>query len=207
VDLLSQFRSEFITIIRDGGTLMLPLTLLALAIYWTAFRLLNYFHVHNFYRIKREKLLEYIFNPVLAVGELRQILDYTQASEATTPVEVQSRFAEVHNAYLSEVNGRHMFLVTMVTSAPLMGLLGTVMGMLTTFSGLAVSGGKTVDQIAAGISEALITTQTGLIIAIPGYVMASMIVKRRNQMEAFLNTTEALTIQLYEKNHKNEEAQ
>ena len=117
--------------------------------------------------------------------------------------QVQSRFAEVLNAYLAEVDSKRTYLLILITTAPLMGLLGTVMGMLTTFSGLAIStGGSTVDQIADGISEALITTQTGLIIAIPAYVLATLVQKRRNEMEACLSTMEALTIQLYEKNSK-----
>jgi biopolymer transport protein ExbB len=133
-------------------------------------------------------------------GELRRVLDYTQADEVRSVAEVKDRFAEVISSYLSEVDSRRSYLLVLVTTAPLMGLLGTVMGMLTTFSGLAVSsGGSTVDQIAAGISEALITTQTGLIIAIPAYVMATLILKRRNEMEACLTTMEALTIQLFEK--------
>jgi len=180
--------------------LMVPLTALALAIYYTAFRLLFYFREHRFYKVKRERLLEYIFNPILASGELRNVLDYTQSTEVKTPIEAKERYAEVISSYLADIDTKRSFLLTLVTTAPLMGLLGTVMGMLTTFSGLAIStGGSTVDQIAAGISEALITTQTGLIIAIPAYVMATVIQKRRNEMESCLTTMEALTVQLYEK--------
>jgi biopolymer transport protein ExbB len=193
------------TILTDGGILMVPLTILALTIYWTAFRLLFFFSEHTFYKITRARLIELVFNPILASGELRAILDYTQAREATSVNEMKSRFAEVYNAYMAEVDTKRAYLLILITTAPLMGLLGTVMGMLTTFSGLAIStGGSTVDQIAAGISEALITTQTGLIIAIPAYVMATLIQKRRNEMEACLTTMEALTVQLYEKKSNND---
>lgn len=196
----TEFQEAFVTILTDGGMLMVPLSFLALAIYYTAFRLLFYFKDHRFYKIKREKLVEYIFNPIEATGELRAVLDYTQADEVETPEQTKERFHEVISTYLADVDTRRSFLLTMVTTAPLMGLLGTVMGMLTTFSGLAVStGGSTVDQIAAGISEALITTQTGLIIAIPAYVLATLIQKRRNELESCLTTMEALTAQLYEK--------
>lgn len=196
-----QFQVEFMTILTDGGILMVPLSILALTIYYTAFKLYYFFSEHLFYKVKRERLIEYVFNPILATGELRQILDYTQSDEVKTADEVKARYAEILSSYLSEVDSRRSYLLVLVTTAPLMGLLGTVMGMLTTFSGLAVSAaGSTVDQIAAGISEALITTQTGLIIAIPAYVMATLIQKRRNEMEACLTTMEALTVQLYEKN-------
>ena len=195
------------SILTDGGVLMVPLTILALTIYWTAFRLYFFFSEHPFYRVNRDRLIEFVFNPVLSSGELRNVLDYTQNKEVETVDQVKSRYAEVINTYLAEVDGKRNYLLILITTAPLMGLLGTVMGMLTTFSGLAVStAGSTVDQIAAGISEALITTQTGLIIAIPAYVMATLIQKRRNEMEATLTTMEALTIQLFQKksNHGNE---
>ncbi|NDV62139.1 MotA/TolQ/ExbB proton channel family protein [Puniceicoccales bacterium CK1056] len=195
-----QFQAEFMTILTDGGSLMVPLTLLALTIYYTAFKLFYFFSEHHFYKVNRDRLIGLVEKPSIAKDELRQVLDYTQNDEVSSVDEVRARFAEIFSSYLSEIDSKRAFLLILITTAPLMGLLGTVMGMLTTFSGLAISsGGSTVDQIAAGISEALITTQTGLIIAIPAYVMATLIQKRRNEMEACLTTMEALTIQLYEK--------
>lgn len=179
---------------------MLPLTLLALTIYFTAFKLFYFFSEHRFYKANRNRLMELVFDRSKAEGEMREVLDYTQAEDVGTVDEVKDRFSEILNAYLSEIDSKRTYLLVLITTAPLMGLLGTVMGMLTTFSGLAIStGGSTVDQIAAGISEALITTQTGLIIAIPAYVMATLIQKRRNEMESCLTTMEALTVQLIEK--------
>ena len=67
--------------------------------------------------------------------------------------------------------------------------------MLTTFKGLAGSSGQTVDLVASGISEALITTQTGLMVAIPGWIFISEIIRRRNQFVAFLAQVENYAIQ------------
>lgn len=198
-DFFQQFSEEFVEIILSGGILMVPLTFLAAGIFALALYQLFYLHAHGFYRIKRQKLANYVFNPVLAHGELRQILDYTQDAAISSSHEVRSRFAEIRNAYLAPIDSRNNVLLTLVSAAPLTGLLGTVMGMLTTFEGLALAvGGRTVDLIAGGISEALITTQTGLIIAIPGYVMVSMIRRRRNDLAGTLNTLETLTVQLVE---------
>ena len=62
------------------------------------------------------------------------------------------------------------FMKTSITAAPLLGLLGTVTGMLSTFNALAIGSGgqKTMGLVAKGISEALITTETGLVIALLG---------------------------------------
>ena len=109
------------------------------------------------------------------------------------------RFLEISSASLPVVDARLMFLNILVTVSPLMGLLGTVIGMLATFKGLASGSGKTIDLVAEGISEALITTQTGLIIAIPGYLLVSMIQKKRNQYSAFLVRLESLMLQKTQK--------
>jgi hypothetical protein len=53
--------------------------------------------------------------------------------------------------------------------APLLGLLGTVTGMIATFDVLAVFGTGNAKAMAGGISEALITTQTGLLVALPDF--------------------------------------
>ncbi len=58
-------------------------------------------------------------------------------------------------------------LSTVVSGAPLLGLLGTVLGMIKIFAVVATSGTAVAEKLSAGIAEALITTATGLIIAIP----------------------------------------
>ena len=62
-------------------------------------------------------------------------------------------------------------LGTLATISPLLGLLGTVVGMITAFTGLSEITGANPDVLAEGISQALITTAFGLFIAVPGLVM------------------------------------
>jgi len=77
-----------------------------------------------------------------------------------------------------EDTGRHVvhelerFLNTLGTiagMAPLLGLLGTVVGMIKVFSAIMVEGVGDPNELAGGISEALITTAAGLTVAIPAY--------------------------------------
>lgn len=77
-----------------------------------------------------------------------------------------------------EDTGRHVvhelerFLNTLGTIAgitPLLGLLGTVVGMIKVFSAIMVHGVGDPNEMAGGISEALITTAAGLTVAIPAY--------------------------------------
>lgn len=62
-------------------------------------------------------------------------------------------------------------LGTVAAIAPLLGLLGTVVGMIRVFTEITVQGTGNANALAGGISEALITTATGLIVAIPALVM------------------------------------
>ena len=59
-------------------------------------------------------------------------------------------------------------LGALVMVAPLLGLLGTVLGMIQTFDAVATNSSETADLVAGGISKALITTQVGLVAALPG---------------------------------------
>ena len=66
---------------------------------------------------------------------------------------------------------RHVGLLGACTAAaPLLGLLGTVTGMMMTFDAVGMSGvgGDTATRVSGGISSALLTTQIGLVVAIPG---------------------------------------
>ena len=62
-------------------------------------------------------------------------------------------------------------LATIASTAPFVGLLGTVMGIVTSFRLMAASGSGGLGVVSAGIAEALVTTAFGLIVAIPA-VMA-----------------------------------
>lgn len=88
-----------------------------------------------------------------------------------------------------------------VSAAPLVGLLGTVTGMLSTFGAMATGSGgdKTMGLIAAGISEALITTETGLVIALSGLFCLFQLTRRFQAYEAFLAHLEVVCNQVLHK--------
>jgi biopolymer transport protein ExbB len=67
--------------------------------------------------------------------------------------------------------------------APLLGLLGTVTGMMTTFDVISIFGTGNARAMAAGISEALLTTQSGLLVAIPGLYMSIYLNRRAGRLE------------------------
>lgn len=75
-----------------------------------------------------------------------------------------------------------VWLATMVTVAPFMGLLGTVWGVMAAFSAVSVLQTATVQTLAPGVSAALLTTIAGLIVAIPSVVGYNVLLNRTKLM-------------------------
>lgn len=73
-------------------------------------------------------------------------------------------------------------LGTMAAIAPLIGLLGTVWGIMHAFRDMALAGSAGPSVVAAGIAEALFTTAAGIIIAVPSLVLYNHLVRQMNTM-------------------------
>ncbi len=95
--------------------------------------------------------------------------------------------------YEREIGKFAVLVRVVILIAPLLGLLGTVIGMIETFDSLATmtlhsqSGG-----IAGGISQALFTTQMGLTVAIPGLLVHSILRRKQQQIELDLSQVKDL---------------
>jgi len=70
------------------------------------------------------------------------------------------------------------------STAPLLGLLGTVTGIITTFKLLTIFGSGDPKALGGGISEALITTEFGLIVAIPALVLHAILQRKAKSIES-----------------------
>jgi biopolymer transport protein ExbB len=69
-------------------------------------------------------------------------------------------------------------LGTLGNIAPLIGLFGTVVGIIRAFHALAVSGSAGPSVISAGIAEALVTTASGLVVAVPAVIFYNYFLRR-----------------------------
>ena len=101
-----------------------------------------------------------------ALGEVKPLLQ----DGSVTVADINSAERAVERNMLiivSELKRGLAVLATVGATAPFVGLLGTVMGIVNAFQGMAVSGAGGLGSVSAGISEALITTAFGLIVAIP----------------------------------------
>jgi biopolymer transport protein ExbB len=188
-----EFLQRSLQLWLDGGWTMIPLVVVAFMIYGAGVSLVLMFSRREGHELSDTELRKLVENPSDAPPLLQEILLYVQDG-ANTLAKIQDRFAEVVASKIPEADRRTQFLNVLVASAPLLGLLGTVLGMLTTFKAIAVGGGKTVDMIAGGISEALITTEVGLLVALPGMVMVYLVKRKRDQYLAYLSRIEKITL-------------
>ena len=86
---------------------------------------------------------------------------------------------EVSISQASYVLERYLTTLGVIASVcPLLGLLGTVIGMIDVFDTITETGAKSAVSLAGGISIALVTTASGLVVAIPSLVMHRVFVRR-----------------------------
>lgn len=171
-----------------GGFVMLPLVLVAIALWYAlAIRYLTIrpgsMDARQLLRYVREQRPLPDSVPAAAVGLAMAIRQRSAGRE-----ELRSRINEAFSGIRMQLS-RHRTLARSLTAvAPLLGLLGTVDGMIETFDSLAEmalyteSGG-----IAGGISRALFTTQMGLAVSIPGLLAGRMIDRREENIKLQLD--------------------
>ena len=108
--------------------------------------------------------------------------------------DMQNTMQETSEREISRLNRKLEYLAFIASSAPMMGLLGTVTGMIEAFNKIAeTEGAARPYQLAGGISEALVTTCLGLIVAIPTMFFVSFF---RTRVEGYVSETETVVEKL-----------
>lgn len=169
--------------IHQGGPLMLPLVVVSLLMW-----LLIVERALTLWQLHRKNI-----DLPAAAAFIRQNCGFLPAGYAGVISLLVNRFqgcrsgdAELDRFILDEsvlavnhaLNARLATIGVLAAIAPLLGLLGTVTGMITTFDVLALFGTGNAKAMSGGISEALITTQTGLVVAIPGLYLHNFMTRR-----------------------------
>ena len=90
---------------------------------------------------------------------------------------------EVTNQEISPYERRLNLLASVMSISPMLGLLGTVTGMIRAFTNISKYGAGDAAVVADGIAEALLTTAAGLMIAIPVIVVYNYLNRRLEKME------------------------
>lgn len=162
---------------KSGGPIMIPLAILLLwAIVLVAFKMIQFFRKHKSNKNLSNTVVQYLNNNKrdeaycyaqrhrgVVAHVVKTCLEHAQWNRTSAEKAVREILVE-------EVPQLNKFLATLSViagTAPLCGLLGTVSGMINLFDVITHYGTGDPKILAGGISEALITTQTGLIIAVP----------------------------------------
>jgi biopolymer transport protein ExbB len=161
--------------LRQGGWVMVPLLAASLVLWtliverWRALRGLQRgdLDLPGVLRVCRGEAA-----PPLTTG-LRARLVHDFSRERTgRPQLDRELLAQAALRLDEELESRHAAIAVLAAAAPLLGLLGTVLGMIETFRVIADFGTGNARALAGGVSVALVTTQTGLLVAIPGLLMS-----------------------------------
>jgi biopolymer transport protein ExbB len=174
-------KTSLMTLILQGGWAMIPLGLMSVAMVYfivqngLALRekvLLRPDLMPEFVKLMKDKkvveahalckenetLFTYVFGAGLERCSANREVNYAKVKEA-----IEEASTEEVAAYMKPID----YLSIIGATAPMLGLLGTVSGMIKAFQTIGRSGMGKPEDLAANIGEALVTTATGLVIAIP----------------------------------------
>jgi biopolymer transport protein TolQ len=126
----------------------------------------------------------------LRPGALQATVDAAQATLTMTQLEALRLVLAKEIGAERDIMARFLpWLATIGSASPLMGLLGTVVGVMDAFIGIATGGSGNISAVAPGVAEALVTTVAGLIVAIPAVMAYNILVSRlglfAGEMEGF----------------------
>lgn len=168
---------------------------------WTQFRRLRRQGTEFLRAIERTQRLEDVYRAVLALRDsaytrvFRRGINFfselcpgglkedgpagpglTESQLQALRMVLEKEQAEEHDELASGV----AWLAVIGTVSPLLGLLGTVIGVMEAFLGISATGSANISAVAPGVAEALITTVAGLTVAIPAVMGYNYFVNRLN---------------------------
>lgn len=170
----------------SGGWAMIALAIDAVIIFYMGVSIFLRVREKGYLYVTETKMKKWVKDPAKGRGPVGRMIRFVMGAHNLK--EINIFFDELQQTEIAPINRDLKVMQTCVSIAPLLGLLGTVTGMLATFAALATGSGgdKTMGMVASGISEALITTETGLLVALPGIIFQYKLAREHEQYKAFL---------------------
>lgn len=180
------FLEQALGIWQAGGWAMYAIAAIALVMFTIGVNLFLRLNAKGFEFVSEKKWRGWIDNPAERQGPVGRLLN--RFADAHDLDQAGVAFEEVQASEIKPFERELFIMRVCVAAAPLLGLLGTVTGMIATFDGLSTGSGgdQTKDMVASGISEALITTETGLVIALAGLFFQYQLTRKHQRYKAFL---------------------
>jgi biopolymer transport protein ExbB len=170
--------------LQSGGGVIVPLVVVSIWMWALILRKVLLFYR---WRRKEQSVLDcyrnyrnpgFVASP-WQMDILEKVMDYRKSHLLPDKKSLARIQRPHHMAVAKHINT----ILVLAAVAPLLGLLGTVAGMIKTFDVIAFFGTGNARAMAGGISEALITTQTGLIVAVPGLILGNFLSRRAQRIK------------------------
>lgn len=179
----------------SGGWAMPPIAFIAFVVFGLGLHVFLGLRDKGFESVPEHRWRHWIDHPAERTGPIGELLDFVTGCDSIE--QTAEAFAQLRLTETTPFERDLRVMRVCVSAAPLVGLLGTVTGMLSTFGALAsgTGGDKTMALVADGISEALVTTETGLVIALPGLFFQYQLMRKHQRYKAFLAHLETVCTQ------------
>jgi len=198
---------QLVNTIHRGGVVMYPMIALAFVVFFLIVE--RWLYLRNAYAKSTEFARR--FFPLLERGEIDEargiIAHYScpisrMAAAGMESLElpkedVRSILQEVALADIPKLERFLNVIAVIGTMMPILGLLGTVTGMIATFDVITVKGTGDPRALAGGISQALITTEAGLVFALPIILLHSFLSSRVDTLLAEMERAQTAFLNLY----------
>lgn len=127
--------------------------------------------------LKRDAMIEAITLCDTTPGPVAKLLNAAIQAYQNDD-DIKSAVEDTAKTELTKLESRINILSTIANIAPLLGLLGTVIGMYNTFNDISASNGISLASLSGGVKEALISTAAGLCVAIPAHLACNYLITR-----------------------------
>lgn len=185
------WKDELTTFFKNGGILMYPIvTLFGLGLLIVVWRLL-YLLIFGFGGFGARRTLKALeagdiekarVESRKAYGKVGKVLKTVLTKEYGGRAAAEKALEEVFSAEVPKIESGLTWVSVFAATAPLLGLLGTVMGMIELFDVITMHGTSDPKLLAGGISIALVTTEAGLIVAIPLQLLHTFLANRADAL-------------------------
>jgi biopolymer transport protein ExbB len=205
---LSNIGGTFVEIFNDGGPVMWPLLVFSL--------LAVIFIIERFFALRRAKInvneflaktrKELIVNRSVKAaikvcedyrGPVASILKAGLLKYGQPREDVEKTIENAALYEMGRLEKNLVWLASIANVSPLLGFFGTVAGMIKSFDALAEAGLSNPGLVAAGISEALITTAAGLFVAIPAQLAYNFFMSRINKFVRDIETSSNMLLETF----------
>jgi len=177
--------NRILDLFAAGGIVMYPLTLFSIAAIALGIERSQFWLRVNRQqrRVVRDILKTYRYSPAEVFPLLQNHIDlpivriFLEALElkGASPNQFRIALESATQAELPLLKRFNMGFQTIIAVAPLLGLLGTILGLIRSFDAIQIGEvGQNVEQVTGGISEALVSTAAGLVVAIATLLLANV---------------------------------